>query len=108
MSDYVKIGTMQNLDELLKNPVVLLDIWAPWCGWCMRISPIIDQVAEEMKDKATIVKMNYDKNPEIEKRFEFMTIPALFFIKNGEVIKHTGTIPKEEILATLKEMIKFK
>ena len=105
MSQFVKVGTMDNLDDLLKNSVVLLDIWAPWCGWCLKISPIIDQVAEEMKERATVVKINYDENPDIEKRFEFMTIPALFFIKNGKVVKHTGTIPKGEILDTLKNMI---
>jgi len=104
MSQWVKAGTAQNLDELLKDPVVLIDIWAPWCGWCRRISPIIDEVAEELKEKVTVVKINYDDYPEIEERFEFMTIPALFFIKNGKVIKHTGTIPKQEILDTLKEM----
>ena len=106
MSQYIKIGTTANLDELLKNPIALLDIWAPWCGWCLKISPVIDQVAEEMKEKVTVVKINYDQNPDIEKRFEFMTIPALFFIKNGKVVKHTGTILKEEILQTLNNMMK--
>ena len=105
MSAFVKVGTMANLEELLKDPVVLIDVWAPWCGWCRRISLIIDEVAEELKEKATIIKINYDENPEIENRFEFQTIPALFFIKNGQVIKHTGTIPKEEILKTLKNMM---
>jgi thioredoxin 1 len=106
MSGHVKIGTIKNLEELLKNPVVLLDIWAPWCGWCRKISPVINEVAEELRDKATVVKINYDENPEIEKRFDFMTIPALFFIKNGKVIKHTGTISKQEILDTLNNMTK--
>lgn len=105
MSAFVKVGTMANLEELLKDPVVLIDVWAPWCGWCRRISPIIDEVADELKEKATVIKINYDDNPEIESRFEFQTIPALLFIKNGQVIKHTGTIPKEEILETLKSMM---
>lgn len=105
MSRYVRTGTIANLEELLKDPVVLIDVWAPWCGWCRRISPIIDEVAEELKGQVTVVKINYDENSEIENRFEFQTLPALFFIKNGQVIKHTGTIPKEEIVSTLREMI---
>ena len=105
MSAFVKVGTMANLDELLKNPVVLIDVWAPWCGWCRRISPIIDEVAEEFREKVTVIKVNYDEYPEIEKRFEFQTIPALFFIKNGHVIKHTGTVAKGEILKILGILI---
>ena len=101
----VKVINLGDLDELLKAPVLLLDIWAPWCGWCRRISPIIDEVAGEMEGKVVVAKMNLDHNEDIKQRYDFMTIPALFFFKNGEVIKQTGSIPKEEIISTLKSML---
>jgi len=104
-SGRVNLINLGDLDEFLKHPVVLLDIWAPWCGWCRRISPIIDEVAGEMGKAVAVAKMNLDHNEDIKQRFDFMTIPALFFLKNGEVIKQTGSIPKEEILETLKGML---
>ena len=104
-SGRVNLINLGDLDEFLKHPVVLLDIWAPWCGWCRRISPIIDEVAGEMGKAVAVAKMNLDHNEDIKQRFDFMTIPALFLLKNGEVIKQTGSIPKEEILETLKGML---
>ena len=104
MSEHVIEGTKENLDELLKNPVVLLNIGAPWCGWCRAITPKIGLIADEMKEHVTFIKLNMDEYPEIRDRYEFQTVPALFFIKNGKVIKHTGTIPEKEIIETLKGM----
>ena len=101
----IQIGTKSNLDELLNNPVVLLKVTAPWCGYCRAITPKIKRVLEEIGGKAVVVEVDLDETPEIKEKFEFQTIPALFFIKNGEVIKHTGTIPEEEIKSTLEGMI---
>jgi len=104
MSETIKVGTKNNLDELLENPVVLIDVWAPWCGWCRAISPKIDRIAEELGEKATIIKIDMDEFPEIKERYEFQTIPALIFLKGGKIVKQSGTIPEEEIKATLEEM----
>ena len=105
MSEITQVGTKENLDELLKNPVVLIDVWAPWCGWCRAISPKVDRAAEQLGDKVTVIKINMDDFPEIKERYEFQTIPALIFLKAGEVMKQTGTIPEEEIKSTLEEMV---
>lgn len=101
----VQSGTQSNLDELLSNPVVLLKVTAPWCGYCRAIKPKIKRVMEEIGNKAIAIEVDLDETPEIKKRFEFQTIPALFFIKNGTIVKHTGTISEEEIRSTLEDMI---
>ncbi len=101
----VQKARKDNFEELLKNPAVLLKVGATWCGFCRAISPKIERVAEELGEKVAFVDIDLEEIPEIKEKFEFQTIPALFFIKNGEVTKHTGTIPEEEIKSTLEGMI---
>lgn len=63
---------------------VLVDFWAPWCGYCKRIMPVVDAVAESYADKLVVGKLNVDENEELEDRFEVMTIPTLLLFKNGK------------------------
>ena len=81
------------------NVPVLIDFWASWCGPCRMMSPLIDQIAEEMGDKLKVCKVNVDQNHELAEKYEIMTIPAFIVIKNGAESGRTiGVQPKEDIL----------
>ena len=81
------------------NVPVLIDFWASWCGPCRMMSPVIDQIAEEMGDKLKVCKVNVDENHELAEKYEIMTIPAFIVIKNGAESGRTiGVQPKEDIL----------
>ncbi len=96
--------TIDNFDEEVLNSdkPVLIDFWAPWCGPCQMVLPIIAELADEVTD-AKICKVNVDENIELAQKFRVMSIPTLLVVKNGDVVKReVGAKSKEEILAMLK------
>jgi thioredoxin 1 len=79
--------TDATLEEVLAtDKLVVLDFWAEWCGPCKMISPIIDEIAEEYKDKAVVGKIDVDGNHESAAKYGIRTIPTVLFVKNGEVV----------------------
>ncbi len=80
---------------------VLLDFWAPWCGPCRMVSPILDEIAQERSD-IKVGKVNVDEQPELAGQFGVMGIPALVVMKNGKITNQAaGARPKKQILAML-------
>ena len=89
--------------EVLKSPTpVLIDFWAPWCGPCKAIAPLLDELADEYAGKLKIVKINVDDNPETPARYGVRGIPNLLIIKGGQVKDQiVGAVPKGHLVRAL-------
>ena len=99
--------TAQNFEEeVIKSPVpVLIDFWAPWCGPCRMISPIVDEIAESNVGKAKVGKVNIDEELDLASRYRVNAIPAMLFFKNGEVQdQHVGATSKANLLTKLEKL----
>jgi len=99
----VNLSTANFDSEVTQSAVpVLVDFWAPWCGPCIQLSPVIDEIASERAGKAKVAKVNVDENPELAGKFRINSIPALVFFKAGQPAGQlVGRQPKAEILAKL-------
>jgi len=75
-----------NFEEITNEGVTLVDFWAPWCGPCRMIAPVIDELAEEYKDKAVIGKVNTDENQELAAKYGVRSIPFIMFMKDGKMV----------------------
>lgn len=85
----------QNLN---KFPLVLVDFWAPWCGPCRMMSPIVDQIGKDYQGKLVIGKLNVDQNPLVSRQFGISSIPTLILFKAGKAVnKITGSVSKNRI-----------
>lgn len=100
----VKIDDSSFDTFLSKYPLVLVDCWAPWCGPCRLVGPIIDGLAKEYDGKVAFGKLNTDENPGTSTRFDIMAIPTMLVFKNGKQVDQiVGAVPKARIEETLKK-----
>ena len=84
----VKDVTDQNFEEeVIKSTLpVLVDLWAPWCGPCRMVAPVVDKLAEKYEDKFKFFRLNVDENPQTAAKYKVMAIPTLIFFKGGEAV----------------------
>ncbi len=100
--------TESNFDSEVKESSVpvLVDFWAPWCGPCLIIAPILEELAKEFKDKAKMGKLNVDNNLKIAQEFGIHSIPTLIVFKNGEEFDRViGAVSKDALKSSLEKAI---
>ncbi|CAN5531217.1 thioredoxin [soil metagenome] len=85
--------------ELASGTLIVADFWAPWCGPCRQLTPVIDKVADAFAGKVKVGKINVDENSELATKYDIQTIPRILMFKGGEtpIFKHVGTISEAEL-----------
>jgi thioredoxin 1 len=92
--------TADNWNEhVTSGTLVVADFWAPWCGPCRQLTPIIDKIADQYAGKVKVGKLNVDENPQVAVKYDVMTIPRILFFKGSDTPVHqeVGVLPESEI-----------
>jgi thioredoxin 1 len=105
MGKYIELNN-NNFEATVKDGVSLVDFWAPWCGPCRMIAPVIEELANDFDGKANICKVNTDDEQDLAVKFGIRSIPTILFMKNGELVDTiTGASSKEAITEKLNKLL---
>ncbi|MEF3191082.1 MAG: thioredoxin [Campylobacterales bacterium] len=105
MADYINL-TSANFDSVVGSGVAVVDFWAPWCGPCRMIAPVIEELATEYKGRVTVCKVNTDEESDLAVRFGIRSIPTILFFKNGKVVDQMiGAAPKQNFVAKIEALL---
>jgi len=93
--------------EVIKSSLpVLVDLWAPWCGPCRMVAPVVDKLAEKYDGRFKFCRMNVDENPQTAAKYRVMAIPTLIFFKNGEAVDTVvGAVPERVLAPKIDELL---
>lgn len=97
-------------EEVLKsNMPVMLDLWAPWCGPCRMVAPVVEKLSGDYSGKVKFCKLNVDQNPDTAAKYHVMSIPTMLFFKDGKVVETViGAVPERTLKPKLDNMIQVK
>ena len=98
MGKYLEL-TASNFDESIKEGIALVDFWAPWCGPCRMLAPVIEELAEDFDGKAKICKVNTDEEQDIAVKYGIRSIPTILFFKDGELVDQMVGASSKQVLA---------
>ncbi|MHC5594659.1 MAG: thioredoxin [Nostoc sp.] len=107
MSTAAQVTDSSFKQEVLDSEVpVLVDFWAPWCGPCRMVAPVVDEISEQYKGQIKVVKVNTDENPQVASQYGIRSIPTLMIFKDGaKVDMVVGAVPKSTLASTLEKYL---
>ena len=107
ISEPVHVTDAQFEESVLKSSIpVIVDFWAPWCGPCKMVAPILDKIAREQAGKLVVAKVNTDEDPEWATRFGVQGIPTMLFVANGKVVhRQVGALPEKMLRDVLEQFM---